>query len=159
MNARQLRDVVIVPSLVALGLYNQSATNLLLGTCAQESNMGHYIIQQKIGFKGGIGLFQMEKVTFDDIWSRKVNGNISMKAKLRLLLGYEGNPPAERMATDLALAVVMARLFYADVPEKLPDADDIAGMAAYWKKYFNTKLGAGTTEEFISNYKRYVGEI
>jgi len=25
-----------------------------------------------------------------------------------------------------------------------------------WKKYYNTPLGAGTVEEFIENYKKYV---
>lgn len=156
MNVRQLRDVIIVPVTMGLGLYSPNSTNLLLGTCAQESNMGHFLVQQKIGFQGGIGIFQMEKNTFDDIWDRRISNNISMKAKIRLLLGYEGKPPAQRMATDLALATTMARVFYAAIPDKLPEPDDIEGMAAYWKKFYNTRFGAGTTQEFVSNYRKYV---
>jgi hypothetical protein len=32
-----------------------------------------------------------------------------------------------------------------------------AGMADYWKQHYNTPLGRGTVEEFISNYQRHVG--
>lgn len=156
MNARQLKEVVIVPALMALGLESPSAVNLLLGTCAQESAMGHYLIQQNIGFKGGIGIYQMQKLSYDDIWNRKINDNVALKARIRLMLGYEGKPPAERMATDLKLATVMARLFYAVIPDPLPAADDIRGMAAYWKKYYNTSFGRGTIDEFVTNYAKYI---
>jgi hypothetical protein len=53
----------------------------------------------------------------------------------------------------------MARLFYAAIPEKLPDAGDVRGMAEYWKKFYNTRFGSGTTEEFVTNYARYVGHL
>lgn len=156
MNARQLKDIVIVPSIMALGLYSDNAINLLLGTCAQESGMGHFIVQQQIAFKGGIGIYQMQRLTYDDIWNRKIASNIAMKAKLKLLLGYEGKPPAERMATDTALATVMTRLFYSAIPVQLPDANDIRGLAEYWKKYYNTAFGKGSIDEFINNFQKYI---
>jgi hypothetical protein len=156
MQARQLRDIIIVPSLTAIGHYSSAAVNLLLGTCAQESHMGHYIIQKRIGMNGGIGIYQMQKPTFDDVWDRTVMPNIAMKAKIRLLLGYEGRPNPDRMASDLSLATVMARLFYSLIPELLPKDNDIEGMARYYKQYYNTPLGKATELQFKLNYIQYV---
>lgn len=156
MNVRQFKDFIIVPNMMALGLSSSSATVLLLGTCAQESDMGKYIVQQKIGYKGGIGVFQMQKNAYDDVWDRAIASSVTMRAKVRLLLGYEGKPPAERMASDLALASVMARLYYWLVKEPLPTSTNIEAMARYWKQYYNTSLGAGTEKEFMESYARFV---
>ena len=48
----------------------------------------------------------------------------------------------------------MARIHYLRVPEALPAADDVVGLAAYWKRYYNTELGAGTVEKFVESYQR-----
>ena len=118
--------------------------------------MGHYLVQQNIGFKGGIGIYQMQRGTYDDIWSRKINDKVAIKARIRLMLGYEGKPPAERMATDMTLATIMTRLFYAAIPNPLLASDDIRGIGEYWKRYYNTALGKGTVDEFVTNYRKYV---
>lgn len=39
----------------------------------------------------------------------------------------------------------------------LPKAGDVAGMAKYWKKHYNTLLGAGTVEEYESNWQKVMG--
>jgi hypothetical protein len=35
-------------------------------------------------------------------------------------------------------------------------ANDIAGMARYWKRYYNTVHGKGTEAEFIKNYEELI---
>lgn len=157
INCDQLKDVIINPSLNAIGLFSDSACQLILGTCAQETLLCRYIIQTKIEpYKGGIGIYQMQPLTYDFIWHRHVEQSASMKAKIRLFLGYEGKPLASRMASDLALATIMCRLFYANILEKLPDGNDVKAMARYYKIYYNTKDGSATEEEFIQNYNEYV---
>jgi hypothetical protein len=152
----QLRDIIIKPTLIMLAKYSESAVNLLLGTAAQESAMGTFLVQKGIGFNGGIGIYQMECKTYHDTYLRAVESTVSMKTKFKLFFGYEGKPLAARLASDLQFATAMARLYYAQVQEPLPDKDDIEGLANYWKKYYNTSLGKGTTDEFTRNYKRYV---
>lgn len=156
MEARQVRDLIIYPCLTALGLNTPSAVNLMLGTMAQESQMGKYIAQKGIGLKGGIGIYQMEARTYLDIWKRQIEPSAALKAKIRLLLGYEVMPPAERMASDLMLATLMTRLYYFAVRQSLPDKDDIMGLATYWKDFYNTRLGNGTIQEFSDAYFRLV---
>lgn len=156
MNVRQLRDVIVVPVLTALGMFSPNAVNLLLGTAAQESQLGHFIVQQGIGFNGGIGIYQMQKAAYNNIWDRQISNNIALKMRIRLLLGYDIRPVAERMASDLLLATAMARLYYHQITMSLPEHNDIPGLAAYWKKWYNTVLGKGTEQEFVDNYAKYI---
>jgi len=36
----------------------------------------------------------------------------------------------------------------------LPQAGDLAAMAAYWKKFYNTPLGAGKPEQFVAKWRK-----
>ena len=156
IDVTQLRDVIVKPTLIALGLWSPGATQLLLGTAAQETQLGKYLIQQKIGFRGGIGIFQMQSPAFMSTWDKMVTPNLVMRNRLKLLLGYESRPVADRMASDLLLATAMCRLYYAAITTALPQADDVTGMANYYKTYYNTAIGKSTTQEFVRNYEIYV---
>ena len=71
-------------------------------------------------------------------------------------LGYTGKPQPARMATDLALATIMCRLYYSRIKEPLPRAGDLPAMAAYYKRYYNTPKGKATEQQFIDNYTELV---
>lgn len=123
-------------------LCSDSAVQLLLGTAAQESRFGHFLRQTK---GPALGAYQMEPATFD--WLRH-----KFKSKYKWLEDCK----AEELETDLLLATIMCRLRYRVVPDKLPEAGDVAGMAMYWKQWYNTPLGKGQEEEFVLNYEHYV---
>lgn len=156
INCQQLRDVVIKPALSSLGMCTDNAVYLLLLTAAQETKLGHYLVQTNIGFNGGIGIYQMEGNTYHTIWDNMVAPFPAMRGKMKLYTGYDGKPSPSRMATDLTLATIMARLFYYRVRESLPSCKDVPAMAAYWKKYWNTELGKGTVEQAVKNYDMFV---
>jgi len=59
------------------------------------------------------------------------------------------------LSTDLAYACAMARIHYLRVPERLPSAMDVDGLARYWKAHYNTHLGAGKPHEAVENYQRF----
>lgn len=148
LNKKQLVELIIRPSLYGINAYSLSAEHLLLGTCAQESKFGTYLKQ----IKGpALGIFQMEPNTHDDIikWAKSTH-------KWPRILSFLGdNFSPRRMIYDLNYATVLARLHYLRVNEPLPDATDIDGIAAYWKKYYNTNLGKGTEREFIDSWVLY----
>ena len=50
----------------------------------------------------------------------------------------------------------MCRLKYRRDPEPLPEPDDIEGLGKTWKRVYNTHLGKGKVDEFVSNYYKYV---
>lgn len=154
----QLRQAVIRPAIKAINLWSQDAEELLMATAAQETQLGTYIVQEGehgIFMNGGLGIFQMEKPTHDDLWARVIPSD--MAEEIMLYCNFKNKPNAERMITDLGYAAIMCRIKYHSIPAPLPPANDVEVMAAYWKKYYNTPLGAGTEKEFVENYRKLIG--
>jgi len=148
----QLRTCIIEPTLNAIGLYSQSAVNLLLGTCAQESKFGTYLKQ----INGpALGIYQIEPNTHKDIWDNFLKFKSELADKVLKL----GQMHDASLIVNLAYATAIARIKYLRAPEALPAANDLAGLARYWKRYYNTFLGSGTVQEFINNYNRYVANV
>lgn len=163
MLADHLRKYIIVPTLKFLGdkYLSDSAINLLLGTAAQESHLGEYLHQ----INGeACGIYQIEEDTHSDLFENYLQFNNAILEKiLKLLINFIepsfGMPcqfHEENLIGNLYYSTAIARLLYYRHPAFLPKADDIEGLAKYWKKYFNTHLGKGTVEEFIENYHRFV---
>jgi len=152
INTNQLREYIIKPVLNDLDLYSRSATNLLLGTAAQESKMGTYLHQ--IGGPA-LGIYQMEPSTNLDIHGNYLSFNHELDTRVDQLC-IPSLDIHQNLIYNLGYATAMARLHYYRITEALPDADDVEGLAYYWKVYYNTNLGKGTINEFIGNYNRYV---
>ena len=136
-----------------INLYSESATNLLLGTCAQESLFGRY--NKQLGGGPALGPFQMEPATMRDLWENFLSYKESLCRLIEEEYGYI-EASNELLQYDIDYGIIMCRIHYLRVKERLPDADDIEGLARYWKKYYNTYKGKGKVEEFIRNYNRYV---
>lgn len=142
----QLREYIIRPVLNRLGLYSEAAEELLMLTAATESLCGKFVHQV-----GGpaLGIFQMEPRTHDDIW----DNFLRFKPDLAFRVKHFGRL-SQQLPGNLYYACAMARVHYLRVPERLPSAIDVNGLADYWKAHYNTHLGAGKPEEAIQNYKR-----
>lgn len=142
--------------LKAQGLYSKEALTLLLGTAAQESAFGLYLCQ--LGGGPGQGPFQMEEATAKDVWLRYLAFRPHRRAHLYNICGVPSYGNNHAMLCNLRYAIGMARLHYRRVPEPFPDADNVLGMAKYWKEYWNTYHGKGTVEQYIKNWNRYIGD-
>lgn len=148
IDPKQFGRYVIAPALTLLGMDSPEARALLLGTAAQESGLGRYLRQ--VGGGPAMGVFQMEPATYHDIWRNFINNRPEIKQKLAERWPVE--PAPEEMMTDLLLAAVMCRLHYRRVSTSIPGADDLTGLARYWKKHYNTPMGRGSVDEFIRNW-------
>lgn len=151
IDAAQLREFIVRPALLAINLYSPAAENLLMGTAAVESHL-IYVDQLQPGNGPAYGPWQMERRTHDDL-VRWLEGFPALKAKVD---GMVASWPKERhyqLHTNLAYAVVMARLYYYRVKEPLPPPNDVLAMARYWKLHYNTPLGKGTVKGFVKAYK------
>ena len=147
-----LREL-IADTLNEIDLYSDDAVNLLMGTAAQESHLGKYLKQLKSG--PALGIFQMEPNTYNDILDNYLKYKSALWEDVQDTCLIQALPKQhESLIYNIKLAICMARIHYLRVTEPLPT--DLSGYANYWKKYYNTYLGAGTTEEFIHNYKKYV---
>lgn len=131
---------------------DKAAINLLLGTAAVESEFGTYIRQ--IGGPAR-GVFQMEPATERSLWDTYLFYHNELRHQVLLITGV-GKPNELALLLNLAYQIVMARLLYWRVPAALPEADDVHGLGRYWKRHYNTVLGAGTSDRFVAKYQQYV---
>jgi len=152
IDVKQFREIVIRPALKLIKLHSPAAEELLLGTALQESRLQYL---KQLGSGPALGVFQMEPRTHDDIWKNYLSYKPDLaKAVARL----SHSPTAQSLATDLMYAAAMSRIHYLRIPAALPAEGDIDGQAHYWKKYYNTYLGAGTEDEYLEHWYSYSGE-
>jgi len=147
---------VIIPVIKSMSMYSESAVNLILGTAAVESDMGHYLKQLSGGPARGI--FGMEPVSYNDIVDNWLCYREPLKnhiLKSIAICGYDF-PNFYEITNNYWLAAAMCRIHYYRFSEPLPSKDDVSGMARYWKKYYNTAKGKGTEKDFIEKYNYYV---
>ncbi len=152
MIVSQFRGWIIRPVLIKLGMYSEAAENLLVGTALHESAAFKYIAQYPTG--PAKGYYQMEPATLRDLYDnylvyRREHCDIMDSFKIEVL-GLEGN-----LAANPTYATAAARLQYWRVKEPLPKADDIEGLARYYKKYWNTEAGKATPQQFVDAYKKH----
>lgn len=147
----QFRDF-ISRTLKAVNLHCEKSVDMLMKTAAKESKGGTYLRQ--IGGGPALGVFQIEPDTEKDIWLNFLRFNPELTTKIKALTGVDG-PDMSALEGDLRYQTVMARLVYYRISKPLPGIDDLPGQAHYWKKHYNTMLGAGTVEEFIAAAKKY----
>lgn len=121
-------------------LYSSEATDLLLGTAAVESAFGTYLRQLK---GPALGVFQMEPATFNWLQGVFEDHYVYISTKF----------PSD-MEYDLKLAILMARLRYRVDRQAIPKT--LMGQAEYWKRVYNTPLGAGTPEKYLKAWEKYV---
>jgi len=155
MKAQQLLDYIIKPSLEFMdGNYNsENAQMLLLATAAIESKCGYYIKQVN---GPALGIWQMEPATLHDIYDNcdaLATNNHLMYKKVDYLDLFEATQTSE-LERGLMLspmyACAMARLKYSMDSEPLPNYNDKKAIYDYYKRIYNTPLGASTYEKFDS---------
>ena len=150
----QVRQLVLRPALRDLGLWSSSAEELLVGTGLVESLFTHL---RQLPEGPALGFWQMEPATHADLWVNWLCFRPELAetlleempgappgAALKTALGEGWRPPSALLATNLRYAAMAARLHYRRVTKPLPAADDVDGMAHYWKAHWNTERGRGT---------------
>lgn len=152
INPVDLRDHVIEPALIELdkvlpGCLSPSAVNLLLGTAAHESKCGYHLVQVN---GPALGVFQIEPATHSDVWDNW----LAYRPEIAHRLARGGH---DRLIWDLRYATIIARLVYWRAPEPLPEPDDSQGLAAYWKKHYNTEQGRGSRAAWLDDYNNVLG--
>ena len=153
MNAQQLLDYIITPTLKYMGgnYCTDNARMLLLATAAIESKCGYYIKQV-----GGpaLGVWQMEPATEKDIWVNcdAVQSDNFNQTIADLLCATEEHPVSNALMILPMYACAMARLKYSMDAEPLPDHNNLMAMYVYYKRIYNTPLGASTYAKFEAAY-------
>ena len=144
-----------------------SVRNLLFGTAAQESSLQweRQRIKDQDSRVGGYSKWQLEKGSVtDSLELLKRNPAIAVRATDFLFCDSMATPmwvstwtvehilDSMRINDNDYLGCLFARLHYLRVPAPIPEG--LAEQARYYKKYYNTYLGAATPEQYVSNWER-----
>lgn len=155
INVKQFRELIVKPTLEFIGLYSPAAENLMVGTALVESRI-QYLKQKPNG--PALSVFQVEPATHDDLWAHFLLYMPHIREKVLDLVSHRAtyeNDKLSDMIGNLPYACAMARLVYYRKPEPLPHAQNIMGLAQYWKKHYNTEMGKGDPISFFEMYNAH----
>lgn len=128
---------------------NKTAYNLLLETAGAETIRGTFYDSTKYA---GMGLTQFDRKPFSDTHNR-TSKNIKIKVFncFGIHLDYL---EWEDLRYNPLLAMLYTRLKYRLIAEEIPN--NIEDRAKYWKKFYNSELGKGTIEHYLSANKQFL---
>jgi len=164
MKLEHFRDCVVRPVLEGLagaykpGLNNQAIENLLICTAYHESDEFNALVQ----YGGGPaqGVMQVEPATHDDVWENFLNkglGRKSLREAVKVFMN--GMDPVDQLDGNMFYCVAIARLVYWRSRDPLPDAWDHRGLAAYYKRVFNTVEGKAETGEVSKTFAEVLQKL
>ena len=146
LNLNSMQQQVIYPSLNKMGMWSEAAGELVLGTTIVEKSNLTYLKQHGDG--PALGLWQVEPATHEDLYANYLNFRSEMMSSLMELRSPALNMN-ENLAANLMYGAEVYRLCYYRKPDPLPEAGDVEGQGAFWKKHYNTPLGAGTVPNYV----------
>lgn len=155
LSLADIREFVIVPAHMRTGLRGENRVQLTLGTGLVESGY-RFLDQTTPGPGPAYGLWQMEEPTHNDLWANYINFQpTALRSSLLEMAGSKyAPPPITVLHWNLMYAAAMCSVHYRRAPEVLPEAGDAEGMAAYWKRWYNTPAGKGSVEKAIPFFKQ-----
>jgi len=171
MNKHDFYEVIVSPTLDAMGLPGGlAAKRLVLGTALHESG-GLQFIRQRTGGRSlygpGLSFYQFEMATVEwlanEYLARRADlGDAAEKAFMQLSdqdLKWEDLDPTAlkvKLESDMRFATALCRLRYWPIREPLPQATDLQGLARYWLKHYNAG-GKGTVNKFVRDARFIMG--
>ena len=152
MNHKQIIKL-IDDVLWKMGMHSEDAVELVFLTGLVES--GYKYISQ-IGSGVARSFWQVEAATAKDcidnylIYRDNTFNKCAsaMQRKSQELVDMSENELQELLWHDMSAGIVFCRIKYRR--DRKPIPKDIDGLARYWKRVYNTELGAGTLEHFHS---------
>ena len=96
-----------------------------------------------------MGLWQIELNTHWDVYQNFLEYREGLCDQV-MSLSAPGQIFEENLTSNMQYGAAICRLCYYRAPEALPEEGDLEGQAAYWKRYYNRPLGAGTEGKYIA---------
>lgn len=99
--------------------------------------------------RAGRNYWQVDPIAFEDTQSLDAHPNLNKKYDILKKYGIDWKSKTYSDITkDSLLNCIAARLYLGNKPGAI--GSDLQSQASYWKKYYNTGAGAGSTEDFIN---------
>lgn len=121
---------------------NKTAGIFICEILATETQFGDYYDRT---LYAGMGIAQFDKRPFNDVKKRTRTHN---KLKVQKELGIDIDLVKwEDLRYNVLLSVLFARLKLLLIPDHIPVIIELR--SDYWKKYYNSYAGKGTTEDYM----------
>jgi len=148
----QLRSLITRTLRKIPEFYSADAIELMLMTCAAETDLGHFAFYQN---KGGVakGIMQVEPDTMRDNYGSFLYFRDRLREDIRVACGVD-KFDEEALEYNVAFNIFMARLKYFRDPSPIPS--DLTGMAKYHKRVYNAG-GSANWETTLAKYHHFVG--
>ena len=152
---RAIGKDVIEEAIKAVTFGDKNAAGFMFRTAKVESDFG----TDKNTFKvSSSNIMQIEKTGAYDEIIRRLNPNADVGANIRRynerLIKERGLDLTKMSYEDLEqpiVAAAFARAYLYTIPKPIPT--DITEQGGYWKKYYNTSSGKGTSRRFVREGK------
>jgi len=162
--AKDLRELVVRPTLLQLNEWSPAAENLLLGTAAHESQLG---FRMHANNADGAGLYRISEATHIQVWDKFLVTDPELASRVRGLASQQQflKFPHCELITNLGYATGIAWMIYKRNNIQLPSENDIASLASCWQMFYNSRdanqatlasISNNDTDKFISNYRKLV---
>lgn len=153
LDIAQFRELIIKPTLLAVDLWSEAAEVLIAGTAFVESDLSY--VKQIHG--PAVGVMQMEPATYNDLRTRMILGHADKTKKALDFLAMDMFPfKADFLVGNLYASVMFARFKYYLNKEPLPGSMDFINLAKFYKKIYNTPLGAADINVATAKFKSIV---
>jgi hypothetical protein len=132
------------------------AISLVIRTCVYESDLFH-LRQVGTGPARGFAQIELGEMGATDILRRYLarKDKAELREKVHSLIGFDPVALSEdnymldmQLQGNIILGIVCCRLKYGMIPKPLPSKDDRGAQGRYYKKYYNSKKGKGSAEDF-----------
>ncbi len=153
----ELQHLVIRPTLEYLGEFSLAAQTLLMATAAMESELGFHLKSEQ---NKGLGVYQISPRSHQYLWDQYLAKDPDMASKVRGLASQHEflTQPHNELATNLRYATAIAWMMYKRKGKPLPDAQDIPGMARFWRRHFHSRP-QDSVENFINRYSQLISKV
>jgi hypothetical protein len=150
----QFKQYVVIPTLTAIGLGGDAAINLIVGTAMAESRLTYL---KQLGTGPAISIMEIEPGTYLDMRDRLTRFHPMLYSRVLATLNMQSLPAdCNYLIGNLTAAVIFARLKYYFSPAPLPPFDDASKLAQYYKKIYNTSLGAADISVSTNIFKSVI---
>lgn len=141
VNTAKQRVRKIAEKVDSLGL-GSPISDFLIRVAAVESCYG-------LNPRAGYNYWQVDPIAFEDTKSLDAHPNLKKKYEILKKHGIDwATKTYNDITKDSLLNCIAARLYLSNKPGTI--GNDIQSQADYWKTYYNTGYGAGSTKDFIT---------
>ena len=152
LSCEEMRNLVIRDTLKYLGAWSLAMENLLLGTAAQESDLGEHVKTGRL-----LGIYQISAATHRKVWDKYLIQYPELASRVRGLASQRGflEKPHAELVGNLKYATAIAWLVYKRCGKTLNPNATPQELAAFWYRHFHARA-RGSERDFVRAYKALI---